>query len=95
VPCRLFEVNRRFKGLYCLHHQGDVYPWLKRHRMYVVTGHKQYTGIQRHHGVYYNLHLCYIVLCLRYWTTSCCLPLSFLSTHAALWHRTAICDANL
>jgi hypothetical protein len=26
VPCRLFEVNRRFKGLYCLHHQGDVYP---------------------------------------------------------------------
>jgi hypothetical protein len=23
APCRLVEVYRRFRGLYCLHHQGD------------------------------------------------------------------------
>jgi hypothetical protein len=26
-PCRHFEENRRFRGAYCLHHQGS--PWLQ------------------------------------------------------------------
>jgi hypothetical protein len=24
APCSLVEVDRRFRGAYCLHHQGDV-----------------------------------------------------------------------
>jgi hypothetical protein len=26
APCNLVEVYRRFKGAYCLHHQGDESP---------------------------------------------------------------------
>jgi hypothetical protein len=26
VPCSLVEVDRRFRGAYCLHHQGDEGP---------------------------------------------------------------------
>jgi hypothetical protein len=27
VPCRHIEVDRRFRGGYCLHHQGNDSPW--------------------------------------------------------------------
>jgi hypothetical protein len=26
APCSLVEVYRRFRGAYCLHHQGDDHP---------------------------------------------------------------------
>jgi hypothetical protein len=26
APCSLVEIDRRFRGAYCLHHQGDVGP---------------------------------------------------------------------
>jgi hypothetical protein len=36
APCRLIRVYRRFRGLYCLHHQGDETrpdPWGRRSRV--------------------------------------------------------------
>jgi hypothetical protein len=30
APCSLVEVDRRFKGAHCLHHQGDDGTSLKR-----------------------------------------------------------------
>jgi hypothetical protein len=35
VPCSLVEVDRRFRGAYCLHHQGDHVP--SHHHHHITT----------------------------------------------------------
>jgi hypothetical protein len=41
APCRLVRVYRRFRGLYCLHHQGEVNSYQSTRRYNPEDGHLQ------------------------------------------------------